>query len=327
MASGIESSHRGSRGSASAVPGRWRSSCSTPAARAAAAASTVTAPTSGPGRARESRRARQRRPADLQTRPGAATAEAGAPGVLPDRELSHRSDAPAPRRGLSLQRHLRQLPGDRRAAPRARRKPARRHAVELRADVVRRPGRGDRRGTVPMRTGAVAAAVAGIVLGVVLAAPPPARAGQAPADPQDVAGVPAGRFARYCITCHNERLATAGLLLESRRHRAGGPGTPRCGRKVVRKLRTGLMPPAGAPAPRTAATYAALVAHLRRRRSTTRGAGRLEPGLAGADSIASTAPSTPTPCANLLSALEVDGRARCCRPTTPATASTTSATC
>ena len=39
-------------------------SSSTPAARAVAAASTVTAPTSGPGRARGSRRARQRRPAD-----------------------------------------------------------------------------------------------------------------------------------------------------------------------------------------------------------------------------------------------------------------------
>ena len=38
----------------------------------------------GPG-ARRSRRARQRRRADLQPRLGAATAEAGVPGVLPDR--------------------------------------------------------------------------------------------------------------------------------------------------------------------------------------------------------------------------------------------------
>ena len=110
-----------------------------------------------------------------------------------------------------------------------------------------------------MRTGAVAAAVAGIVLGVVLAAPPPARAGQAPADPQDVAGYRQA-LARYCITCHNERLATAGLLLD-RVDIARVDQNPAVWEKVVRKLRTGLMPPDGRPRP-NAATYAALVAHL-----------------------------------------------------------------
>ena len=109
-----------------------------------------------------------------------------------------------------------------------------------------------------MRTGAVAAAVAGIVLGVVLAAPPPARAAQAPADPAVAAHRQA--LARYCITCHNERLATAGLLLD-RVDIARVDRDPAVWEKVVRKLRTGLMPPDGRPRP-DAATYAALVAHL-----------------------------------------------------------------
>ena len=109
-----------------------------------------------------------------------------------------------------------------------------------------------------MRTGAVAAAVAGTVLGVVLAAPPPARAAQAPADPAVAAHRQA--LARYCITCHNERLATAGLLLD-RVDIARVDRDPAVWEKVVRKLRTGLMPPAGRPRP-DAATYAALVAHL-----------------------------------------------------------------
>ena len=109
-----------------------------------------------------------------------------------------------------------------------------------------------------MRTRAVAAAVAGIVLGVVLAAPPPARAAQAPADPAVARYRQA--LARYCITCHNERLATAGLLLD-RVDIARVDRDPAVWEKVVRKLRTGLMPPDGRPRP-DAATYAALVAHL-----------------------------------------------------------------
>ena len=109
-----------------------------------------------------------------------------------------------------------------------------------------------------MRTRAVAAAVAGIVLGFFLAGPPPARAAQAPADPA-VAGHRQA-LARYCITCHNERIRTAGLLLD-RVDIARVDRDPAVWEKVVRKLRTGLMPPDGRPRP-DAATYAALVAHL-----------------------------------------------------------------
>ncbi len=106
-----------------------------------------------------------------------------------------------------------------------------------------------------MRAGTVAAAG---VLGAILAALPASSAAQAPRQP-DVAAY--GRaLGRYCVTCHNERLATAGLLLD-RVDIAHVGRDPAVWEKVVRKLRTGLMPPDGRPRP-DAATYAGLVAHL-----------------------------------------------------------------
>ena len=106
-----------------------------------------------------------------------------------------------------------------------------------------------------MRAGTVAAAG---VLGAILAALPASSAAQAPRQP-DVAEY--GRaLGRYCVACHNERLATAGLLLD-RVDIAHVGRDPAVWEKVVRKLRTGLMPPDGRPRP-DAATYAGLVAHL-----------------------------------------------------------------
>ncbi|MGH9785419.1 MAG: DUF1587 domain-containing protein, partial [Terriglobia bacterium] len=65
---------------------------------------------------------------------------------------------------------------------------------------------------------------------------------------------------RYCVTCHNERLRTANLLLD-----AADVENPRAGaevwEKVVRKLRTGAMPPAGMPRP-DQATYDSFAAYL-----------------------------------------------------------------
>jgi hypothetical protein len=55
---------------------------------------------------------------------------------------------------------------------------------------------------------------------------------------------------RYCVTCHNQRLATAGLKLDE-----ADVTTPAAGaeiwEKVVRKLRTGMMPPPNMPQPST----------------------------------------------------------------------------
>ena len=65
---------------------------------------------------------------------------------------------------------------------------------------------------------------------------------------------------RYCVTCHNGRLKTAGLMLDAAdvEHARRDPAV---WEKVVRKLRTGLMPPDGRPRP-DAATYASLVSYL-----------------------------------------------------------------
>ena len=65
---------------------------------------------------------------------------------------------------------------------------------------------------------------------------------------------------RYCVTCHNERLKTAGLMLDVAEieHASQNPAV---WEKVVRKLRTGLMPPDGRPRP-DAATYTSMVSYL-----------------------------------------------------------------
>jgi mono/diheme cytochrome c family protein len=65
---------------------------------------------------------------------------------------------------------------------------------------------------------------------------------------------------QYCISCHNERLKTAGLVLDSRdfEHPAADAEV---WEKVVRKVQVGMMPPAGVPHPDQAARQA-LVASL-----------------------------------------------------------------
>ena len=65
---------------------------------------------------------------------------------------------------------------------------------------------------------------------------------------------------RYCVTCHNEKLATAGLMLDKMDLDKVGEN-PAVWEKVVHKLRTRAMPPAGRPRP-DAAAYALLTTHL-----------------------------------------------------------------
>ncbi|MSO20043.1 MAG: DUF1592 domain-containing protein [Acidobacteria bacterium] len=53
---------------------------------------------------------------------------------------------------------------------------------------------------------------------------------------------------RYCVTCHNEKLKTAQLMLDQAD--LGMPGAdPAIWEKVIRKLRAGQMPPQGVPQP------------------------------------------------------------------------------
>ena len=53
---------------------------------------------------------------------------------------------------------------------------------------------------------------------------------------------------RYCVTCHNEKLKTAGLLLD-KMDVANVPPGAEIWEKVIRKLRTSAMPPPGMPRP------------------------------------------------------------------------------
>ena len=66
---------------------------------------------------------------------------------------------------------------------------------------------------------------------------------QAPEPPQKPA-----LLNQYCITCHNQRLKTAGLLLDTMDLDHVGKDAA-AWEKVVRKVRTGMMPPSGARRP------------------------------------------------------------------------------
>ena len=65
---------------------------------------------------------------------------------------------------------------------------------------------------------------------------------------------------KYCVTCHNARLKTAGLSLDTLDVTNVG-GSPATWEKVVRKMRGGIMPPQGMPRP-DAAAYDAFLTRL-----------------------------------------------------------------
>src|SRR5687767_9623463 len=65
---------------------------------------------------------------------------------------------------------------------------------------------------------------------------------------------------QYCITCHNERAKTGGLVLDAA-DLATIPNRADVWEKVIRKVRAGMMPPVGMPRPDQAALDG-LVAHL-----------------------------------------------------------------
>lgn len=99
-----------------------------------------------------------------------------------------------------------------------------------------------------------------LALGVVIVAVPGylqiARSQQtAPVSPAALASTPVTGAAseralldKYCVTCHNQRLQTAGLLLD-KMDVAKMQEHGEVWEKVVRKLRAGMMPPAGMPRP------------------------------------------------------------------------------
>jgi len=79
------------------------------------------------------------------------------------------------------------------------------------------------------------------------------RAAAPPANPEAV-------LTRYCVTCHNERLKTAGFVIDPAQLALAGDHADSW-EKVVKKLRTSAMPPAGAPRP-DEATYDALASAI-----------------------------------------------------------------
>ncbi len=99
----------------------------------------------------------------------------------------------------------------------------------------------------------VGLAVAMVGAGEVHAQPP------GPSGPQGDGAVRAV-LDRYCVTCHNQRLLTAGLALDTMDPARVGDH-PAAWEQVVRKLRTGAMPPAGRPRPEPSA-YTAVASTL-----------------------------------------------------------------
>src|SRR5215510_3614291 len=53
---------------------------------------------------------------------------------------------------------------------------------------------------------------------------------------------------QYCITCHNQRAKTAGLMLDTLDYQHLDKDTATW-EKVIRKVKTGMMPPSGARRP------------------------------------------------------------------------------
>ncbi len=87
-----------------------------------------------------------------------------------------------------------------------------------------------------------------------------AQAPSAPAATRAAAPTPATPLDRalldqYCVTCHNEKLKTAGLTLQTLDLTAVAPNADVL-EKIARKLATGQMPPAGRPRPDKAAADA-----------------------------------------------------------------------
>ena len=85
----------------------------------------------------------------------------------------------------------------------------------------------------------------------------------------------AATISKYCSTCHNEKVRAGGLTLDTLNPDDPGPHAA-VWEQVVRKLRSGEMPPAGRPRP-DAPTYHAVASHLEARLDTA-AATRPDPG-------------------------------------------------
>src|SRR5690349_4944108 len=104
-------------------------------------------------------------------------------------------------------------------------------------------------------------AVLGFGLALAASISPAAAPQQAPALVRATTPVSArATLDRYCVTCHNARVRSGELVLDSL-DPSNVAAAPATWEKVVRKVRGGAMPPAGMPRP-DEATAAALVSDL-----------------------------------------------------------------
>jgi mono/diheme cytochrome c family protein len=111
-------------------------------------------------------------------------------------------------------------------------------------------------GRVCVMTGFAAWMAVAVSFGPVVAAGQSAAANAAASAPAaGAADTHRAVVARYCVSCHNERLKTGGLALD-RLDIANPPADAEVWEKVVRKLRTNAMPPAGMPRPDPATSSA-----------------------------------------------------------------------
>src|SRR5688572_14495478 len=103
-----------------------------------------------------------------------------------------------------------------------------------------------------MKRGAMFAAaigfIAALALSVQTGAPTYAQTASTDAVPANQAVVQ-----KYCVSCHNEKVKSGGLTL-STLDVSRAPEHAEVWEQVIRKVRTGAMPPAGRPRPDKAAT-------------------------------------------------------------------------
>src|SRR5512141_91736 len=110
------------------------------------------------------------------------------------------------------------------------------------------------------RSTVICAGVVVVLLGVGLATLSRLSAQAPAADAPVAAPTPRVFFDTYCITCHNQKLKTAGLMLDTLDLSKPGAHAETL-EKVIAKLRAGSMPPPGMPRAKAAA-YSAVASEL-----------------------------------------------------------------
>src|SRR4249920_3922674 len=115
-------------------------------------------------------------------------------------------------------------------------------------------------GLFALVTGAWVVAVSGSMRAVSPKQAPPASSSASPQEAVPSASPRRAVLQRYCLGCHNQRVRSGDLVLES--YDIDQPNAnPELSEKIITRLRAGSMPPTGLPRP-DAATYDSLASFL-----------------------------------------------------------------